>query len=192
MTHSHFIIILQNNTLDMISLEVRHIHDKESSSKNQHKYRRLKCSYYFLWKQNWKALSHITSGIACLLSLSPPTTPPHPCVVSFVIEIKRGTSTSHSGAHYGQRTHHNQRIFFPTNLLLSHHRTKAGSAILYFFIHRCKDSAHSLPTVWFLTKGAFASWKIYILWNISLVISQGLQDPWMCWPVPGRFPKLPS
>lgn len=79
MTHSHFTIILQNNTLDMISLEVRHSHDKESSSKNQHKYRRLKCSYCFLWKQNWKALSHITSGIACLLSLSPPTTPPSLC-----------------------------------------------------------------------------------------------------------------
>lgn len=34
---THFILILQNNNLDVLSLEVRHIHGKGSSSKTQHK-----------------------------------------------------------------------------------------------------------------------------------------------------------
>ncbi|KAF6321307.1 hypothetical protein mRhiFer1_008436 [Rhinolophus ferrumequinum] len=52
---------------------------------------------------------------------------------SFVSDIKRDTSASHSGAHCGQWTHHEQGIFFPTNLVLSNHRTKAEGSILYFY-----------------------------------------------------------
>lgn len=76
-------------------------------------------SYYIRYSFS---LSHSHFPLVCVF-----------CFFSFVIEIKRGTSTSHSGAHYGQWTHHNQRIFFPTNLILSHHRTKAGGSNLYIY-----------------------------------------------------------
>lgn len=149
----------------------------------------LESSYCFLWKQDWKAL---TDTFLCLTFVSRAynleavtqwniTQARDNCVCvfcffSFVHEIKRDTSGSQSGAHYGQQPHDKQRIFFPTNFSLSNHRTKAGGSILC--LYSLGQGFCPLLTCCLIShQGTFASWKIYILWNISLVISWGLRAP---------------
>lgn len=76
-------------------------------------------------------------------------------------------------------------VFFPHKLCTIKAQNKGGSLLL-ILLTWLKILFNFYQLSDFFTKASFASWKIYILWNISLVISP---SPWLCWSVPGREPQ---
>lgn len=123
---------------------MRYIHDKESSSKNQCQHVRQKCSFYFIWKQNWKTESYYIRHSCVFLSLS---LPPSVCMLLLFFCHRDKERHPHLPCRSPGRPMNPSQ---PENLLshkphaiTSQNKTRRLRPVT--FIHWCKDSEHPYP-----------------------------------------------